>query len=167
MRRNERLKNLTLCAVLIAVQVVLSRFCSINAWNTKIGFGFVPIVIAAALLGPRGGALVGAMSDFLGAVLFPIGPYFPGFTISLGITGVAFGMATHKKATLWKIIAASLFDQLVLSLLLNSYWISVLFGSPYWGVLSSRIFQCAITLPMEIIITAAVVKMLPRIRKQV
>lgn len=166
-RNSQRLKTLTLCAVLIAVQVVLSRFCSINAWNLKIGLGFVPVVIAAALFGPRCGALVGAMSDFLGAVLFPIGPYFPGFTISLGITGVAFGLAVHKKANAVKIVLASLFDQLVLSLLLNSYWISVLYGSPYWGVLGSRIVQCAVTLPLEILVTAAVVRILPRIRKQV
>lgn len=166
MRRNEKLKALTLCAVLVAVQVILSRFLSINAWNTKLGFGFVPVVLAAALFGVRCGALVGAMGDFLGALLFPIGPYFPGFTISLGVTGVAFGLALQKPK-LWKIVLASLFDQLVLSLVLNSYWISVLYGSPYWGVLGSRIFQCAITLPVEIIVTAALVKVLPRLRKQV
>lgn len=166
MQRNKKLKALTLCAVLIAIQVILSRFLSVNAWNTKLGFGFVPVVLAAALLGVRSGALVGAMGDFLGAILFPIGPYFPGFTISLGATGVAFGLAMQKP-TLWKIVLASAFDQFVLSLILNSYWISVVYGSPYWGVLSSRIFQCAVTLPVEIVVTAAVVKMLPRLRKQV
>ncbi len=166
MARNKKLKALTLCAVLIAVQVILSRFLSINAWNTKLGFGFAPVVLAAALLGVRSGALVGAMGDLLGALLFPIGPYFPGFTISMGVTGVAFGMALQRPK-LWKIVLASVFDQLVLSLVLNSYWISVLYGSPYWGVLTSRIFQCALTLPVEIIVTAAVVKTLPRLRKQV
>ena len=49
MKRNQRLKTLVFCAVLVAVQVVLSRFLSVNAWNTKIGFGFVPVVLAAAL----------------------------------------------------------------------------------------------------------------------
>lgn len=166
MKRNEKLKALTLCAVLVAVQVILSRFLSINAWNTKLGFGFVPVVLAAALLGVRCGALVGAMGDFLGALLFPIGPYFPGFTITLGITGVAFGLALQKP-TLWKIALASAFDQLVLSLILNSYWISVLYGAPYLGLLGSRIFQCAVTLPVEIVVTAALVKTLPRLRKQV
>ena len=166
MKRNQRLKTLVFCAVLVAVQVVLSRFLSVNAWNTKIGFGFVPVVLAAALFGVRSGALVGAMGDFLGAILFPIGPYFPGFTITLGVTGVVFGVALQKP-TMLRIVLAALFDQLVLSLVLNSYWISVLYGSPYWGVLTSRIFQCAITLPMEIVVTAALVKMLPRLRKQV
>lgn len=34
---------------LVAVEIVLSRFLSINTWSFKIGFSFVPIVLAAML----------------------------------------------------------------------------------------------------------------------
>ena len=40
-------KMLVTAAVLIALNVVLSRFLSINAWNLKIGFTFVSIFVAA------------------------------------------------------------------------------------------------------------------------
>ena len=61
-------RTLTTLAMLIAIEVILSRFLSINAWNIKIGFGFVPVLIAAILYGPLAGGLVGALSDFIGAV---------------------------------------------------------------------------------------------------
>ena len=74
--------DLTCLALLTAMQVVLSRFLSFNTLSLKIGFAFLPVAIGAAVLGPVGGAIVGGLGDFLGAVLFPIGPYFPGFTLT-------------------------------------------------------------------------------------
>ena len=37
--------------MLVAIEIVLSRFCSISAWNIKIGFSFVPVAVAAVLYG--------------------------------------------------------------------------------------------------------------------
>ena len=85
------------CAALIAAAIVLSRFLSINAWNLKIGFTFVPVFLAAYLYGPLGGAIVGGIADFLGATLFPIGAYFPGFTLTCVLTGVVYGLLLQKK----------------------------------------------------------------------
>ena len=79
-------KTMVTCAALIAAAIVLSRFLSINAWNLKIGFTFVPVFLAAYLYGPLGGAIVGGIADFLGATLFPIGAYFPGFTLTCVLT---------------------------------------------------------------------------------
>ena len=39
-------KHMVWMGILIAVSIVLSRFLSFSAWNVKIGFAFIPIVIA-------------------------------------------------------------------------------------------------------------------------
>ena len=39
-------RTLTTMALLTALEIVLSRFLSISAWNTKIGFAFVPVALA-------------------------------------------------------------------------------------------------------------------------
>ncbi len=88
----QNLKRLVTIALLIALQIVLSRFLSIQAWSIKIGFGFIPVVIAATLFGPVDAAIVGGMADLLGTLLFPIGPYFPGFTFTAALIGVIFGL---------------------------------------------------------------------------
>lgn len=46
-------RDITLMAMLIAIEIVLSRFCSIQAWNVKIGFAFIAPVTAAILMGPH------------------------------------------------------------------------------------------------------------------
>ena len=81
-------KNIALMGLLIALQIVFVRFLSIQTWNLKISFGFLPLVMAAIILGPVESAVVGAAADFLGAVIFPTGPYFPGMTITALLTGI-------------------------------------------------------------------------------
>ena len=78
--------------MLVAVHVLLSRILSVNAWNIKIGLAFLPVYAAAYLYGPWVAALVGGIGDLVGALAFPIGPYFPGFTLSCALTGVIFGL---------------------------------------------------------------------------
>lgn len=136
---------------LCAMEIVLSRFLSVSAWNIKVGFAFVPLAVAAFLYGPAAGALVGGLSDFLGAVLFPIGPYFPGFTLTAALTGIVFGICFHKRQTSLRILAAVLINQLILGFIINSFWISYLYGSPLIPLMGTRIIQCAILIPIQFI----------------
>lgn len=144
-------RDLTLMAVLIAVEIVLSRFLSFNAWNMKIGFSFLPAAVAAMMLGPIAAGIVAALGDFIGALLFPIGAYFPGFTLTAFLTGICFGVFLSKKQELWRILASVAINQLILSLLLNSLWISMLYGSPYLPLLGTRLLQCAILFPVQFV----------------
>ncbi len=144
--------------MLTALEIILNRFLSINAWNIKIGFSFIPVVIAAVLFGPLAGGIVGALGDFLGAILFPIGPYFPGFTATAFVTGFIFGLFLYKKQTLPKIIGAVLINQLIFSLLVNSFWISILYGSPYLPLLATRSVQVLVVGAAQFITIFAITK---------
>ena len=157
-------RTLTSMALLIALEIVLSRFLSVNAWNTKIGFAFVPVVIAAILLGPLPAGIVGALADFLGAVLFPIGAYFPGFTFTAFLMGLVYGLFLHRSQSLPRIVGAVAVHQPVLSLLLNTLWISVLYGSPYAPLLLTRLPQCAILSAVQLVLIPLIAKLLPRLK---
>ena len=137
--QKSKVHQMTLLALLTALEIVLSRFCSINTWNLKIGFGFLPVAIAAMLFGPVSAAVAGGLSDFLGAVLFPIGPYFPGFTLTAVLTGVCFGIFLYKKTGFFKITVSVLLNEILGSLLLNSLWISILYSMPYKPLFISRL----------------------------
>ena len=75
-------RTIVMLGLLTAIEIVLSRFCSISAWNIKIGLAFVPLVLAAILYGPLAGGAVGAVGDLSGALGFPIGASVPGFTLT-------------------------------------------------------------------------------------
>ena len=149
--KRTNIRMLSALAVLTALEIVLSRFLSFSVWNMKIGFSFVPVVVAAMLFGPVPAGIVAALGDFLGAILFPIGPYFPGFTVTAFLTGVIFGLFLYHNQSVARIFAAVGINQLVLSYLLNSYWISVLYDAPYLPLLGTRVLQCAILIPVQIV----------------
>ncbi len=105
--------RLVLMAMFVAVQIILSRFLSINLWNLKIGFSFIPIVLAGILLGPLSAGLVGLVADVLGATLFPIGAFLPRFSLTSFITAFGYGFFLHKNQSMKNIVAAVLFSEIV------------------------------------------------------
>ena len=158
---------LTTLAMLTAIEIVLSRFLSLNAWNTKIGFGFVPVVVAALLYGPLAGGIVGALAEFIGAILFPIGAYFPGFTLTAFLMGMVFGLFLYPKQNLVRTLAAVGINQFILGLFLNTFWISVLYDSPFVPLLATRVIQSAILTVVQTVCIQLIVPVLNRYGKKV
>ena len=164
MKKGISVQKLVILGVLVAMEIVLSRFLSFNTWSTKIGFGFIPVAAAAILMGPVEAAVVGGLADFLGATLFPIGAYFPGFTATAALTGLVFGLFFHKEQTPLRVIPAVLINQFILGFLVNSYWISLLYGSPFKELLATRVTQSVI---LSVVQTAGILvlaKVLQRIK---
>ncbi len=155
-------------ALMTALEIVLSRFLSVSLWNLKIGFSFLPVLITAAVLGPLCAAAVAGLGDFLGAVLFPIGPYFPGFTLSAALIGLIFGFAFKNEITVFKTTVSVISTELIFTLLINSLWISVLYGAPYQGLLITRLPQAAIMAAVKLPAVLLIIKPLSaQIRKTV
>ena len=159
-------KTMVILAMLTAAEIVLNRFLSINTWNMKIGFSFVPVVIAAILMGPVYAAIVGALGDFIGAMLFPIGQYFPGFTLTAALMGLVWGFFLREKQTISRIVLATVINQFILGLIVNSYWISMLYGTPYVALLGTRVIQSAVLTVVQVVVIQILVKVLPRISKE-
>ncbi len=152
-------------ALLIAIEIILSRFLSIAQWNIKFSFAFIPVVIAGILFGPIASAAVSGISDFLGAILFPIGAYFPGFTLTSMLTGFVFGFFLYKKQSLGRIIAATMINQVFGSLLLNSYWLSIISGTSFFAQLSARSVQVVAMSIVTIVVVQLISKeLMPRLR---
>lgn len=140
-------------AVLLAMEVVLSRFFSIATPVTKFSFAFVPLAVCGALFGPVYGGIMGALADLLGAILFPIGPYFPGYTLNNALHGVALGMALKEgRRKWWQLVLALVFNRVVVGVFLAALWGHMLTGNPYWAVAGARVVQTAVMAPVQFII---------------
>ena len=170
---------LCVCAMLIAMEVVLNRFCSINTMGLKIGFSFVPPVAAAMLYGPIISGIVYGMGDFIGALLFPIGPYHPGFTICAVLMGVIYGLFLHRSAEntnkvffyskirfFPNMIAPTLINNLVLGLGVNTCWVAMLYGKKtYWGWFLYRLPEYAVLVPVILVLLPILLKITDILRK--
>lgn len=179
--------RICICAMLIAMEIVLNRFLSINTMGLKIGFAFLPPMLAAMLYGPGTSALIWAASDFLGAILYPIGPYHPGFTICAAMMGFVMGIMVHSdpihiqmgkgnlhfianlhwdKIKFYNIIIPVLFNCLVIGLFVNTCWVSQLYGSKtYWGWFLYRLPEYAIMVPVQILFAPVLLRIVKILRK--
>ncbi len=144
-------KMLTQLALLIALQIILTRFLSIQTPIVRIGFGFLPLAIMGILYGPTIAFIGGIVSDLLGFIMFPTGTYFPGFTLTTGLTALVFGYFLHNKAYSMKnVIISSLVVCLILNLCLDTVWLSILLGKGYFALLPARVVKSLIMVPVQV-----------------
>lgn len=159
MKNKFDVKKLIQISLLIAIEVILTRFCSIQTPIVRIGFGFLPIAIIAMMYGPLSAGIAYAIGDLLGIALFPSGSFFPGFTLTAFLTGVTYGLFLYNKPKTWpRIIGSALTVCLVLNLGLDTYWLSILMGKGYLALLPMRIMKAALMIPVQTLIIGIIWK---------
>lgn len=142
-------KKLVSLAMLIALQVVLSRLFSINAWNIRIGLGFIPMLFSALYFGTAETVLVAALADIIGSLAFSTYPYFPGYTLSISLSAFLFATVLKRNRGSFFILLAVFLSQSICSLGLNSLWISLNSGSPLLPIMMTRVVQVLINGSMQ------------------
>lgn len=153
---------ITMIGFCVAMEVILARFLSLHTWNLKIGFSFLPVVAAAYWGGPMAGGLTGALGDLIGALLFPVGAYFPGFTFSAFLDGAVYGAIFRRGIDRKRILLAVLIVQLGISLLLNTFWLTVLFQVSWKSLVALRLFQCAAGIVIKFLLLSLVLPVLQK-----
>ncbi len=146
LKNKQYLIKITVTAILAVTSLILNRFLSLNVWNLSIGFAFVPVIVCGLLFGPFWGGVCGGLADFIGALLFPFGPYFVGFTITAFLSGVFLGMPSLFSKNIKKPFVFSLYcfgffliNEIVCTLTLNTLWIKLLYSGEFVPLLITRI----------------------------
>lgn len=151
------LKKLIILAALVALNVIFTRLLAVNASVFKLGVGFAAVAVCAMLYGPAWAALCAALGDLVGALLFPTGAYFPGFTLTAALTGLIFGLLLYKKRpSFGRCFLAALADGVIVTLILNTLMISLVFGPKFMPLLYTRLAQFAAMLIIETALLAAI-----------
>ena len=162
------LRLITACAMMTALTVVLNRFCSIHTAGWTIGFAFVPVAMIAIVYGPAAGAVVGGLADLIGALLFPFGPYHPGFTVIGALMGAVYGWFLYEKKARFfpHILAPAVLNNLLLGLCVNTVWVSQLYGSKtYWGWFIYRLPEYAVLVPLNLILLPVLLQLAGQVKK--
>lgn len=157
--KNNNVKKLVQISLLMALQIILTRFCSINTPIVRIGFGFLPIAIIAMMYGPMSAGVANAIADFMGVMLFPNGAYFPGFTLTAFLSGVIYGLFLYNKPKTWsRIILSVVAINLLLNLGLDTLWLQILMKQGFLALLPTRIMKVAIMIPIQVVCIGVVWK---------
>ena len=181
MKRNQNgifsTRNLILMAALIAMQIILARFLSIQASDIlRISFESVPIVLAGMWLGPLSGAIVALIADILGTVLSGYGIWFPPIALGPILVGVISGLSTKyvfrsdlsSTRDSWKVILTVVVAGIVNSFLVGTvtttmYSIIVMGNTNAFSVLLwSNFLGRLTTKPVTILVNAILVAVVNR-----
>ena len=161
-------KNLALCGVMGALSMVLGIVASIQIGPyIKIGFSGLPNRIVEFLFGPVIGCIFGGTMDILKFIAKPDGPFFFGFTFDAMLAGVLYGSILYKKpVTIPRVFVAELAAKVIVNCGFNTLWISVLYGKGFLAILPMRLLKNAIMLPIDTIITFAMLTLATQIATQ-
>lgn len=165
-------QTMAVFAILIAAQFVISQFLTFQVWNIKIGFSFVPVVIAARLYGAVGAAEVAGIGDIIGVIFRPVGIWFPPITISAMLVGAIFGLLLKKSDSFIRILISVLISEFVFSLFITPLWLTILykgngtdFFAFYFSTLVSRIFVQIIPMTIvKLVVITAMLKAMDKIK---
>ncbi len=163
----KKLRNLTILAMLMALQLVLSLYASVQLTDSlKLSFSFVASAVIGMLYGPFCAGLTGGIVDVLQAVIRPTGPFFPGFTVTAVLTGIIFGCFLYKnRPKLPRIILAKAMINLFMNVLLNSFWLYLLYGYGFFALLPTRALKNLILLPVEVLLLYLLLPQIAKIYK--
>lgn len=165
-------QTMAVFAILIAAQFVISQFLTFQVWNIKIGFSFIPVVIAARLYGAVGAAEVAGIGDIIGVMFRPVGIWFPPITISAMLVGAIFGLFLKKSDSFIRILISVLISEFVFSLFITPLWLTILykgnetdFFAFYFSTLVSRLFVQIIPMTIvKLVVITAMLKAMDKIK---
>ena len=153
-------KKVVYLGLFIALEVILTRFLSIQTPIIRIGFTFLPVAISAMMFGPLSAGIAAALADVIGMMLFPSGgAYFPGFTLTAFLSGAIFGVLLYNKPkSIVRIGIAVVIICVLVNLGLDTLWLKMITGKGYLALMPARIIKCAAMIPIEITIIMLVWK---------
>ena len=154
-------KSLVFAGLLIAMEIILSRFVQIpipyfELSKDRISLGFLPVAVGGMLYGPFGGGLIAGLADILRAIILPQGGAInPLFTLTALSRGVLYGVLLHSGTDKKRIFTVSLIILVFINLYANSLITAFSYGGTFWARLYTKLIpaivnfaiQCAVLMP--------------------
>lgn len=146
-------KSIALMGILMGLQIVLTRFVSIQLPMVRIGFAFIAVVLMGMMFNPLIAGAGNALADFIGITLFPVtGGYFPGFTVSAFLTAAIYSAFYYKKEmTLKRIIIANVIVTVFINMIMNTYWLYLLMGPGVFAQIPLRVVSSLILFVVHVV----------------
>lgn len=150
-------RALALAGMLLAMHAVLGIFkIPLLSPENRITFTFTATAAAGMILGPIPAMLVGGLGDVLGYFLNPGGnAYFFGFTISAALSGLIHGLLLYKKSEkhiIWWILLAEFLITFFVNIILNTYWLGIMYNKAYVIFAMPRIIKNFVSYPLHVLL---------------
>lgn len=156
---------ITQIAVMTAVSIVIGRL--ITPHVPYISLAGFPLILSGLVLGPAGGAYVGALADIIGAYMVPLGAYNPFYTITSMLTAcvpvlvVRLLQRRRGVPTFWLLLLAIFTGQFLTKVVLFPVFRAYAFNVPWWASVLHGAGEQALHVPLYALLARAVMRALP------
>ncbi|AGX44822.1 folate family ECF transporter S component [Clostridium saccharobutylicum] len=166
-RELKNVRNLVTASLLITIKLILDLFTIQISPVLHLSFEFLASSTIGMLFGPVGGAVCGGLSDIINYIINPKGVFFPGFTISAMVLGMIYGTLLYKKkVTFIRCIIAEILVVLIVDIILNTFFLSLLYGKAFALLLPARAFKNVVMIPINASMMYFILKLVNRIKEQ-
>jgi len=154
-------------SLLIALEIVFTRFLAIATPIVRISFTFIPVAICGMMFGPGWTALASVIADLLGMLLFNTqgSAFHLGITLNAALTGMVYGIFLYNKTNLTHrhcLIPVSI-NRFIIGLGIQSYWLAGMQGIPYLTCVVSRIPSTLLLFAVHLITIPYLLKLVNKI----
>lgn len=165
----KKIKKIIISALLLAAAIVINRFLSVNTSIVSIGFTFVPLMLAGIILGFKYSLVIASLTDLIGALLFPFGSYFVGYTISSALTGLVYGLLLYRKDEF--VVDKKFIIHLIIAILivcifinggLNTLWLVITSKKAFLAILPTRVIKQLLMIPIMFVTMTSLTKLLTK-----
>ncbi len=172
MQQKNQTRRLVFAALLIALEIILTRFVQIpiplDGFTNRISLGFLPVAMGGMLYGPLWGGLLAAIADIIRALLFPQGAINPLFTLTAFMRGTVYGSFLYKKISPLRITLAAACDFLLINLLLNPLFTFLSYGGTFWARVMTALPVSAVNFALRLVLLLCVLPPMERsVRRRV
>lgn len=167
-KRFKSIESLTFTGFFVALYIVLYLNNIIISNVIQFRLTFLVIAVSAMYGGPIMGLTVGIIGDLLSFFLSggQGATYFPGFTISYALMGILFGLIFFGNKINITRAGLGAFAEFLISIFLNTYWLSILYGSPYLPLFITRAPKSLIMIIVSWVLLFIILKTLGALFRQ-
>ena len=163
----KNIHSLAMCAVLVALYVAIDTASVYVTPTMQLTFSFLVLGLLGYRFGHFTGTLAALACDLIAYVIRPAGPLHLGFTLSTMLTVLVFAIFLYEKPLkIWRVIVSKTVVNVGVNIVLNTYWLSNLYGKAYIVLLFERVVKNIALLPVEIILLWFVLKAFERIMQR-
>ena len=149
-------KYLALMGIFIALRVALSGIYIPVSENLRIGISYLVVAMEGIVIGPAAGLVCGFVSDLVGFMIFPSGPFFIGYTISAMLGSLVWGLFLYdEKVTVLRLIGAKVVLNYIVNVLIGSLWSAMLYSRGYIYYATASLVKNTVMLPIEVLLLYA------------
>jgi len=157
LKEMKSVKVLVIAALLTALRIAIKSAKIPIGPDLTVTFGFVVNALGSMIYGPVMAAVTSAVSDILGAVIFPSGAFFFPFTLVEVMGGVLFALFYYRtKITTVRVVWGRFAVTAICNLLLNPialyYYYTFLMGKSYAIFSLPRIIKNLALFPVQSLI---------------